>query len=169
MDMIFAVISYIFGLRPIAKREWKDFIVWPFLRIFWEPFSGKRSHWWHWQMYFGVILPSFDIPRNPEAGERALWTFSPSNLRQTNFEWKWTVVMQPVDYAGQYQVGFIAQEGAHYKQELCALVLEGMSAGLIGPYDLTFFAVSYPEGTPIRIQVVNIVRKDELTKDITLF
>ena len=169
MHSVFSIISLRFGLLPISQRNWKDYIVWPILKIFWEPWSGKKSHWWHWTPYKGLPIISFMVSKDSDAGERALWTFAPSNLWRTNFAWKKVAVMEPADnYQGCYQVGFIADEATH-KQELCALILQGKSAGLVGAYDDKFFAITYPGGEPLPLKLERVIEKKFLTNDITLF
>jgi hypothetical protein len=143
-----------------------DWTLWPLLRVVWEPFSKKRSHWWHWRTYTGQIHNSVVAKGHPKAIDRSIaW----ENFYQTNFGWNDVVVLRPVDYNGLWHLGFSAKQDNGQLTQYCAIVFEGQKkiAALVGPYDITFFAVS-PEGPSIKLEITQVTTKSELAEDIPL-
>ena len=140
-----------------------DEIFWPIIRLVWEPFSLKRSHWWHWIVYKKEITSFIAIP-----GIRSNTTRHQSflgNFFKTNLGWKSVVVLSPLSFQGTYQRWFRAKEGDVEKIEICILILQGPVAALIGPYDTDFFAISYPLGLPITLALLEATTKDKLDKN----
>ncbi len=149
-------------------RHWLDFTLWPLLRLFWEPFSKKRSHFWHWQPFDRSAPENFRerVDRDGCARERAGLL---ANLFQTNFGWRSVAILCPAVRNGNaYQLGFISREGNAHKRELCAIVLDGPCAALVGPHEVEFFAVAYPGGEPIPLELVRRTVKARLPEDIPL-
>lgn len=151
-------------IRP-AKFHIFDYILGPILRIIWEPFSIKRSHFWHWQRYDNEINSATTVLPDVTASPRYnLWL----KLWQTNFGWEKVVILQPESYDGNYQIGFTSVEGEEGKTELCSLILKGKIAVLVGPYELSFFAISFPPKKALILQNVLTTTKDKLDKEIIL-
>ncbi len=118
-----------------------DKIFWPVIKAVWEPFSLKRSHWWHWLPYGQQPSYLLKIPADHNAAPRhSAW----HNLIQTNFGWSKVAVTKPKNYFGLYRWGFKSREGAKNKLEVCALILQGPVANLIGPHDMELFAELSP-------------------------
>jgi hypothetical protein len=90
-----------------------------------------------------------------------------SNLIQTNFSWQKVVVLKP-DTKKEYQIGFISYEEGITKSQICSIILHGECAALIGPYDVKFFAISYPKAEQIYIPSPSITAKKSLNDEITL-
>jgi hypothetical protein len=151
-------------------RHRLDVVLWPLLRLLWEPFSKKQSHWWHWRPYEGTVPENFreymegDGTARPRKGILG-------NLIQTNFGWKKVAILGHSNHYGHpilYQLGFTSTENGVRKKELCTVVLNDYCAALLGPSPTEFFAVSYPEGNPIPIDLVVVSRKDHLPRNVVL-
>ncbi|MCR4279994.1 MAG: hypothetical protein NUV82_01045 [Candidatus Komeilibacteria bacterium] len=144
--------------KPI---HWLDYFLWPVLRVFWVPFSKKRSHFWHWVDV--NYYPKFYITANPDPAAKSrrhsLW----ENLIQTNFKWNKVVVVTPVRYSGQYRIGMIA-EG---KRQICSVINQGKVGLLIGPEAPHFFALNL-KGDQIMLKIVGYSTKKSLPKGIKI-
>lgn len=126
-----------------AKFSFWDYTLWPLLKIFWEPFSKKRSHFWHWQVYNGPI----DL--NPSKGYCAVVEKDPlvknrrsfwANLWQTNFGWKRVALLCHTEPRPlRFHLGFYNSD--KQQKEICWLILTGYTAVLKGNEDTIFFAV----------------------------
>lgn len=146
--------------------------LWPIIKIIWEPFSLKRSHWWHWRPYQGPAQFRQRLAGNLAAkARRGFW----STLIQTNFAWTQVAIIEPKEYTGAYQVGFCGPEISSpqaserwYQGQLCAMIIEGPSALLVGSGDLYYFAKAYPNGQPIELKNLAITTKTKLTKNVIL-
>lgn len=159
-------------------RHLFDFTIWWLIRFIWEPFSGKRSHWWHWRDFYSIrhdlslLLPyAQEFEGSKKAGRRfGFWR----NLFQTNFGWQQVIVFRPlingtIPYEGTYQIGFKAIEENMLVAKMCTLVLQDFTAVLRGPYKTSFFAVTYPGGTPLSLHIeAELSSKDELLKNVLL-
>ena len=120
-------------------KNWKDKWVWPLIKIVWEPFMLKHSHWWHWLPYKDSVLQSITVQGNPKFKSRTtLW----DEFFQTNIAWHKAVLLQPKDYMGLYRLGF--RSVSEQKNEICSILLKGKAAALVGSQNLEFFAISYP-------------------------
>lgn len=128
-----------------------DFALWWIIKLLWEPFSLKRSHWWHWVTR---VFPSNDnkplaangsgddLERNTKW--RKFWL--------TNFGWQKVVLIVPCitrdngvmsEYAGYYQVGWNQSDNPKFKAnefEMCTIIQHGIIGLLVGPGDVNFFA-----------------------------
>jgi hypothetical protein len=146
--------------RKAYPRHWLDFVLWPFLRIVWEPFSKKQSHWWHWRPYAGDIpekcFTDFVSNSDAKSGNHGL-----ASLWQRNFGWK-TVVMVRVDGGtenSEYLFGFEINE----HREICSMVLRNFGAGmLVGPDPVRFFAISCADKKPVSLKIWRRVRKSDV-------
>jgi len=146
-------------------QHFLDRFLWPLLRLIWEPFSKKRSHWWHWKntnLIYAEKNSTLTIKGNPSAGSRSgFWR----NLWQTNFGWKSALIIKP-KLSTKYKVGFFD----HKEAKICSIIMDGEIALLEGSDPVNFFAFSYPENEPIQLEIVknNILKKD-IPKNIYLF
>jgi hypothetical protein len=147
-------------------KQFEDVIFWPIIRAVWEPFSLKRSHWWHWINYDKVPSGAMSLPQDANAKPRhaSIW----HNLIQTNFGWKKIAILKPKNYAGNYRLGFIGHEGNLNKKQICTLVLQGCVGILLSPYSFEFFAESYPERSPLELELVRITTKNNLDENTPL-
>ncbi|MFA5000103.1 MAG: hypothetical protein WC545_01985 [Patescibacteria group bacterium] len=152
------------------------------LKIIWEPFSQKKSHWWHWQRvgFFGKIaITESGLTVTAEADENAKaadkgW----DNFWQRNFGWKKIAIIavfepnniiaeensqldlkkffeQETKLAKNFRIGYIDGE----KVELCSLLLDKPTGVLIGPRDCKYFALD-KDGQPLRCQILGYENKD---------
>jgi hypothetical protein len=138
-----------------------DIIIWPIIRIFWEPFSLKRSHWWHWRKYDKEITDTVTVNGDQKAQPRNNhW----QDLIQTNFLWKKSIVLKP-NKNTPYHLGFISKH--ENKCQICSIVLQGPVGLLLSPHKVEFFAVSTGEN-PIHLEVIGYMAKREASKKATL-
>jgi len=147
-------------------RQFEDILFWPIIRTVWEPFSFKRSHWWHWLNYDREPKYLLEIPINNQAATRHEGI--KNNLIQTNFNWNQAAILKPKDYEGEYRCGFVGQEGHISKNQVCALILQGPVAVLLSPYQIKFFAESFPDKNPIELELFEVKSKYLLPKDVPL-
>ncbi len=142
-----------------------DLFFWPVLRVFWEPFSRKNSHWWHWVDYHGEIISPLIVKAPTEvAGEKSRQTRW-DNFYQTNFGWQTAVVVEPVDHKGFYRLGFVSKSEG--RQQYCAILLTGSAAALVASEEVKFFALDY-FGCQVPLKVVRFCPKSKLDKNIVL-
>ncbi|MFA6995432.1 MAG: hypothetical protein WC249_03445 [Patescibacteria group bacterium] len=148
-----------------------DRLLWPILKIFWEPFSKKRSHWWHWKTFWGGQSPERHVTvigKNVKNRD-TFWTM----LTQTNFVWKNVVILKPVGDeikdAHFYQVGYIENREKIEHIEICSILIPiGQAVGLlVGPNDITFFAINANNRQQISLKIINETTKNKL-KNILL-
>jgi hypothetical protein len=133
-----------------------DILLWPFLKAVWEPYFRKNAHWWHWQKCNGSPrFPLFITPDEKSLSSRGGFFLNDSKSQNV-------VVFAPVDYEGPYRRGYVALENEGLKREICSVVLEGASAGMVGSHPMFFFALSYPDNRPIKLKLVSLVSKDKL-------
>lgn len=159
-----------------SPRHWMDVVFWPLLMAFWEPFTRKRSHWWHWKPYHGQLVHAKRIARDLDAAPRRGSWFS--NFYQTNFGWRTAVILEPRHYCGKYHIGFQSNERKLVEDDLimdselhleyCTVVLSGRSAALVGPDPVLFFAISYPEGRFLELKTPVVTQKWKLPLDVVL-
>lgn len=141
-----------------------DYLLWPIIKLVWEPFSLKRSHWWHWKKFLytqrGRLITSKVIGNKKAKNRDTFW----SNLIQTNFGWNETAVIEPIAYTDKYQLGFFETDkyGKKFPQT-CTLVLRGKIAILRGPKDIEVYAFTYPEHRPLVVKVINELPKNTLS------
>ncbi|WKZ24680.1 MAG: hypothetical protein QY321_03635 [Patescibacteria group bacterium] len=126
-------------VRPLPSLYYWP--LWLLVKLLWEPFSLKRSHWWTWikdpfindqQMMMKVEAPG-DLKARPRD---TFW----GNFWQTNFGWQTCSILCPEDLSQEYQVGFIREYDN--KKMYCSLILNGPVAILQGPKEMKFFAFS---------------------------
>lgn len=144
-------------------QHFLDRFLWPLLRLIWEPFSKKRSHWWHWRDSDSIAIQTcLEFRGNSLANSRSgFW----NNLWQTNFGWKSALIIKP-ELSTKYKIGFFNHKGA----KICSIIMDGEIALLEGPDPVNFFAFSYPENEPIGLEIVkNNVPKKDIPKNIYLF
>lgn len=142
-----------------------DVIFWWLIKLVWEPFSLKRSHWWHWQMR---ILPEsasplevtgdeLDIPRNTK------WRV----FFLTNFGWHKVALIAPVEpRMSPYQVGWNQACNPKFKEnefEICTIALCSGICLLVGPGKTNFFGFDM-DGNPIELKVAWYTTKKEAFK-----
>lgn len=145
-----------------------DGIFWTVLKIFWEPLSLKRSHWWHW-----INLPPEKLGNNfPFVVSNGCQTaksregFWP-NFWQTNFGWKTAVIITPRTN-GEYLIGFMDENG---RTQICSIIMNGHIALLEGPTKTKFFAISVNDNKPIKLKIVvkNVPKKQIKKYGLFLF
>lgn len=141
------------------------------LKIFWEPISIKRSHFWHWrQEKFSYLDSDYNYlvvtPDTQARNRHGFW----SNLWQTNFGWQKVVVVEPSYIYDSYEIVFSTASGDYRNFQSCSLRVKGRVGLLIGPEETRFYAVSYnyliPQQIPLR--TVMITTKKELPQGIKL-
>lgn len=129
---------------------------WFLLKVTWEIFSLKRSHFFTW------IKDSHDsqeilssgvtnqVPPNLKARTRSSgW----KNFWLTNFGWQRVAIVRPKDKGiKKYQVGIIREYDG--KVMFCSLVVMGRCALLQAPQPVKIFGISYPEKKLIKLEVV---------------
>lgn len=100
------------------------------LKIFLEPFSRKKSHFWHWRDYSAYrqdILNSgkfLSFPADHKAGKKTLIRLVA--IRTPSAYW-----------AKDYRVGYICGE----RCKLCSLILNEPVCLLLSDQEIKFFAV----------------------------
>ncbi|MFA5184302.1 MAG: hypothetical protein WC456_02130 [Patescibacteria group bacterium] len=140
--------------------HWLDIVFWPLLRFFWEPFSVKQSHWWHWLPYQKPLPDDNDcltLAADPVA-KRAdkFWP----NFYERNFGWQKIALLSVYDngrLAGNYRLGY----SCGTKKEICSILLNRGVSVLIGPTDTAFFAISQ-DGRPLQVQLRGYVNRQKL-------
>jgi hypothetical protein len=147
-------------------KQFEDALFWPIIKTVWEPFSLKRSHWWHWINYDQI--PNNLLSIQPDEDAKPRHAGIRYNLIQTNFGWKKVAVLKPKKYSGKYQCGFVSQEGSKYKTQLCTVILQGPVAVLLSPYGFNFFAKSYPENNLLDLELIQVTTKYGLDKNIPI-
>jgi len=118
-----------------------DWLLWPILKIMWEPFSVKGSHWWHWRAYAfpaDAAPLALEIKGDREAHDDAgAW----QNFYQRNFGWQEVAILKAFDINGNmiknFRIGFIS----NIKCEICSVIADSNVGVLIGPKNIRFFAV----------------------------
>jgi len=142
-------------------KHWLDFALEPLLKIFWEPFSKKQSHFWRWKRYSGYIENTLTIrgiasekPRN------SFW----SNFWQSNFGWKNVVIIKP-ETKKFYQIGFF--DKVTNDKKLCSCLVKGDVGLLAGSNDVEFFAID-EDGNFCEIALLKYSNKHLLPKNIPL-
>jgi hypothetical protein len=148
-------------MRRKSPYHWLDFTPLPILlKIFWEPFSKKKSHWWHWRKFDqSKVRHELNVEGYSDAQPRDTVI---QNLVQTNFKWQHVLILEP-DTDGlnkYYQIGFLEPKSGICQK--CSLVLKGLTAVLVGPNDVLFFAVSLKSGKCIQLKIVGITIKNKL-------
>jgi len=143
-------------------KHWLDFIFWPILKICWEPFSKKRSHFWHWLEYPNIPQKTLTIRGiKKEKPREGFWP----NFWQTNFGWKNVVVIEP-HTKGLYNIGL--WDKTFGRKQLCSCLCKGRIGLLIGPSDVEFFALD-KKGDYCDLIFVESTTKKELSKTIKLY
>lgn len=149
-------------------RHILDVVLWPILRVLWEPFSRKQSHFWHWKPFEGSIPEPFQEYVDPDKGARPVdgwWT----EFWNTNFGWKKVVIFRPANPAKKYHLGFMRREGNGVaRKEICTCVLDGACAAAVSPYNTKYFAVEYPHGPAIPLDLVRVTVRHMLEEDVPL-
>jgi hypothetical protein len=78
------------------------------------------------------------------------------------------VVLEPVQDEGQtWYLGYTACGEGWEKTEWCDVMLQGLTAALIGPDDVSFFGLDH-ELRQIQIRIVCRVTKEKLSSSIRL-
>jgi hypothetical protein len=149
-----------------SPTHWLDWTLWPLLRVVWEPFSHKRTHWWHWRTYTGQIEDPIVVQGHPNAIDRSSWW---NNFYQTNFGWKNVIVVEPEGYRGLWHLGFSTRQDTGGVTQYCTVLFNGQEqvGPLVGPYDTIFFAFTSEE-KPIKLINVQETTKFALSRRIPL-
>lgn len=144
-----------------------DYLLWPVLRLVWEPLSKKRSHFWHWAPFKQSVPDSYYARVDPDlrARPRDGWW---STFWNTNFGWRKVAVLRSPFPKRRYRIGFVSREGGVAKREVCACVVKGNCAVLIVPHRVEFFAVEHPGGHPIPLDLARVTVKSLLEEEIPL-
>lgn len=149
-----------------------DRLLWPILKIFWEPFSKKRSHWWHWKVFWGGQSEEKHVTvagKNVKSRD-TFW----SMLIQTNFVWKNVVILKPdgdkIKNVNFYQIGYIENRAEIEHIEICSILipLEQEVGLLIGPNEVTFFAINADNHQQISLKIIGETTKSELENVLLL-
>jgi len=161
-----------------------NFILWWLIKLVWEPFSLKRSHWWHWQI---KPLPEGSKPivvkGDSNEKERATkWL----NFSLTNFGWQKVVLLgtykvvssdKAVNQQGDkmcyfditcksYQIGWNQKSNSKFKAnefEVCTIVQNGIIGLLVGPGETNFYAHDL-SGAPLDLSVYAFTTKSEAVR-----
>jgi hypothetical protein len=152
-------------MLPTSPKHILDFILWPILKLLWEPFSIKQSHFWHWMNYSNAVQYKTLIPTDPQAIPRnSLWKL----FIYTNISWEKCVILKPKNFNTntRYQVGFI--NGRENKKQLCSIILNTEVAVLCGPYPTHFFAIDYNAKQVIELEILKETKKNILEQNIPL-
>ncbi len=149
-----------------SPKHWLDMVLWPVLKLVWEPLSRKNSHFWHWQATSYRPEMCLTIPGDRRAKERHRNILQ--QLLKTNFGWQHALILRPKNYTGSYQVGFMSVEGGRQVKQLCSVIIDRSCAVLRSPYVADYFAVSYPSGQPVLLEKMNEVPKHQLDKQMLL-
>lgn len=131
-----------------------------FLKIFWEPFSKKRSHWWNWKtLHRDIYLPHCARMAGNRDAKNGNSKFS--NFFQTNFVWKRVVIMTPWDRRIPFKIGFISR--IEREKKICDIRNKpGQLIGvLVGPDDVEFFALD-SQGGQLELRVIEFTTKNDL-------
>ena len=141
-----------------SKFHIENYIFWPFIRFFWEPFSGKRSHWWNWS----PINKNFNYFVSTD-GDNSLHPLTNvwHKLIQLNFNWNKLIILEPLNYKGSYQLAY-----KNSKTEICSIIVKGKIACLVGDKKIKYTGFSYPSQKEIQLKIVGYTKKSELPKDI---
>ncbi len=132
-------------------------------------FTRKESMFWHWGPFPNKPPFTILIPGDPNAKLRKGWW---QGIWQTNFGWKKVVVLEPMidkdtPYPKAYRIGFISD--MEQRQQVCAVLLKGRCACLIGPHATKFFAVVMnTQFLQLRVVPDSATTKQELDRSITL-
>ncbi len=133
-------------------RHWLDLVFWPTLKLVWEPFSLKKSHWWHWLPYEGV-LPNHEycltVGGDPKAKKAD--DFWP-NFYERNFGWQKVALLHVYDDKGRLAEDYHLGYSLGAKKEICSLLLSHGVGALLGPEPTTFFAIDQ-DGLPLQVQL----------------
>jgi hypothetical protein len=141
-----------------SKFHIETYLIEPLIYLLWEPFSGKRSHFWNWSKYGGNLDKWVTVK-----GEKKnhpinnLW----NTLVELNFKWKKLVILKPVNYNGEYQIIY-----RNAKTEICSLVLKGKTGCLVGSSDTDFTAISYPDGKELKLEILGYTDKRKKERDV---
>ncbi len=144
-------------MDPIPKVYYLIILV-P-IKLFWEMFSLKRSHWFTWLKGNDSPVSLEDIKNNPltlvsDDPELLAPHTSLDAFIGLNWTWRTTTVIKPVSYLGDYQIGFIRSDDVIV---FCSIVIpSGPIAVIQGPIANNFFAFSYSKGIrePIELMIV---------------
>lgn len=136
-----------------------DFVFWPLLKLFWEKFSRKQSHWWHWRTYRGTIGELLHVAGDNRLNSHDWWH---GIFLGTNFTWQQVVVLKAVDPV-VYQIGFCGRDIC----QLCSVQVNGVVALTIGPDDADFFGIT-ADGQPVPLQELYRSTRWRLSKHIPL-
>ena len=130
------------------------------IKVIFEPFSLKRSHWFSWikdELSERDIkdFPKLLVPGSSKAKPR---NTELKNFLYTNFIWKEAAIVEPVDEeVTEYQVGITRE----YDKKImyCSVVLSrdmanGQVAVLQAADEVEFFGFTYPERKPIKLRLV---------------
>lgn len=149
-----------------SPKHCLDFVLWPVLKIVWEPFSLKHSCFWHWS----------DYPLHYQLSNTVEFSGSPnakpckgpfSTLWQTSFGWKLTAVFEGP--AGMdYHLGFETVKNGKTVRKTCSIVLRGKCAASVGDGDVRFFMVSVDGKTSVPIVPKGLESKFRLGAGVTL-
>lgn len=142
-----------------------DVLFWPVLRLVWEPFSRKNSHFWQWEHYNppSFVKPHFLQPESGAIARTDLW----SNLYQTNFIWQKVAIITPDNKETPFRVGYVngsGQEGGR----LCTIVLTQPFAILCDPQGIGVFVLDESLGRQIPLKHVLYSEKWKLPRGMLL-
>jgi len=144
-----------------------DWLLWPILRLIWEPVSRKQAHWWHWRKYYFVHIEMIEVAGDPMVKPRNnIW----NNFWQSNFAWHEVVVFKVVnqdgsDYIGTYQIGFYSK--TEKRRQLCSILLTGQCACLLGHFSTNFFVIA-DQNRRASLKIIKITKKECLESNILL-
>ena len=167
--------------------HWLDWIVWPLLKIFWEPFSLKKSHWWHWRKMEPCDLLNASLGDLKTATAHADRLAKPAeslwdNFYQRNFGWKKVAILmafengneekkprtsqdierqvfnQENNIAKNYRIGYIEVLKESVKIELSSIKINGAAAVLIGPNNCSYFALD-EDGRALNCRLLDYTSK----------
>ncbi len=153
---LFIQTHFYWKMSPLPPLHWLLLLA-P-IKLIWEMFSLKRSHFFTW---LKGTLKKIDIIKNPLllVSNDPLLEPNPSSLQAfigLNWTWRKTTILKPLNYQGEYQIGFIRWDNVLV---FCTVIIPNGSIAVIqGPNANKFFAFSYSKDKsqrkPIKLKKV---------------
>ena len=134
------------------------------IKLFWEPFSLKRSHWFTWlkrKERHGIRYKDINnnllitVSNDPSL---SISRFPIENFIGLNWTWRMTTILRPVSHKEKYQIGFIRQDGIIV---FCSVVIpNGPIAVIQSPVVNKFFAFSCEKSGQRKQIELEIIKKN---------
>lgn len=147
-----------------------DRLLAPPLRVLWEPFSRKNSHFWNYFDCEWPILEHEPLEVMPDENARERYVNRWSMFWATNFADPKVVVIEPVDHSERYQIGYFSQVGHLQKTVIqrCSVILSGQFGLLLTNRTVYVWAESFEDKRQIRLQTNDLATRKTLHPHIPL-